>query len=88
MTITKFEKIKCCQCGHVSSQIIICSVNIIVGDEDRCEALLNHKQKCPQCGYTAFDIAEPEWPTDEDFSKIMEAGETISKLNDRKDQSR
>ena len=75
MTRTRLKKVKCSKCGHVSTQMIVLSVNIVIGDEERCEALLNHKQKCPQCGYTAFDITEPEWSPDADFLRIMETGE-------------
>ena len=75
MTRIKWKEIECGKCGHISTQMLICSVNIVCGDEERCEALLNHKQQCPKCGYTALDISEPEWPTDEDIDELMEVAE-------------
>ena len=75
MTRVKWKEIECCKCGHISTQMLICSVNIVCGDEERCEALLNHKQQCPKCGYTALDISEPEWPTDEDIDELMKVAE-------------
>lgn len=48
--------VKCSKCGKESEQLIICSVNYLLGTKEDNHKLINHKQKCPYCNYEAVDI--------------------------------
>ena len=57
--VTKVSKrvVKCCNCGKESEQLFVYSVNYSLGDKKSNDDLMNHKQKCPNCGYEAVDIS-------------------------------
>lgn len=58
--MTKIGKkyVKCIKCGTESEQIIIYSVNFSLGTKENNEKLIQHKQKCPHCGYEAYNISK------------------------------
>lgn len=49
--------VKCTKCGKESEQLIVYSVNYLLGDKESNDKLINHKQKCPFCNYEAIDIS-------------------------------
>ena len=53
MTKIKLKKVVCKKCKKESEQPIIYSVNFLLGSKKSNENLLNNKQVCPHCGYTA-----------------------------------
>ena len=57
MTKVITKKIKCIKCGEESEQLIVSSVNFMLGEQDKNAELVIHKQKCPACNYTAEDIS-------------------------------
>lgn len=58
MTKVLNKPVKCAKCGHESDQLIVCSVNFLLGSKEDNEKLMNHMQKCPKCGYEAKDISK------------------------------
>ena len=60
MTQIEKEMIKCAKCGEESEQFIVYSVNYLLGLKEENDKLMHHKQKCPKCGYEAFDISKKE----------------------------
>ena len=57
MTKVVSKKVKCANCGTESDQLIFYSVNFSLGKKEDNERLMNHKQICPNCNYTAQDIS-------------------------------
>ena len=57
MTKVITKKVKCIKCGEESEQFVVCSVNFMLGDKNKNDELIKHKQKCPNCNYTAEDIS-------------------------------
>ena len=57
MTKIKKEIITCAKCGKDSEQMKVYSVNYIFGNKEFNDSLVNHKQKCPYCGYEAKNIS-------------------------------
>ena len=57
MTKVSKDLVKCAKCGKHSEQLVIYSINFLQGDEQENAKLLNHKQKCPYCGYVARNIS-------------------------------
>mgnify|MGYP004543556459 FL=1 len=51
------EVVKCAKCGKESPQMIVYSVNYLLGDKESNDKLIEHKQKCPYCEYEAIDIS-------------------------------
>lgn len=60
MTKLKLQKVKCIKCGAESEQLLVYSVNFMLGSKEDNIALMNHMQKCPHCGYEARDISRAE----------------------------
>ena len=58
MTKIGKKKVKCARCGVESEQIIVYSVNFSLGSKSENEKLVQHKQLCPNCNYTAVDISK------------------------------
>ena len=60
--MTKVVKriVKCANCGEESEQLIVYSVNFLLGSKENNEKLARHLQKCPKCGYEAIDISRKE----------------------------
>ena len=58
MTLIGQEMKKCIKCGKESQQMVVYSVNFLVGTEEENRNLLSRKQVCPHCNYTAFDISK------------------------------
>ena len=56
MTKVSQKIVRCAKCGKESEQLIVYSVNFLLGDSATNEGLMNHKQKCPYCGYEAYSI--------------------------------
>ncbi len=57
MTKVGKKKVKCIKCGAESEQLIVYSVNFLLGAKEENEKLMEHLQKCPNCGYEAADIS-------------------------------
>lgn len=57
MTKIARKKLKCAKCGAESEQLIVYSVNFILGDQKSNEKLMRHQQVCPKCNYTNWDIS-------------------------------
>lgn len=57
MTDISRETVKCAKCGKESQQMIVFSVNYLLGTKEDNDKLLHHKQKCPYCEYEAIDIS-------------------------------
>ena len=57
MTKVGRKSVKCAKCGAESEQLIVYSVNFGLGPKDANERLMKHKQVCPKCNYTNFDIS-------------------------------
>lgn len=57
--MTKVVKkiVKCAKCGTESEQLLVYSVNFMLGDKENNKKLLQHQQVCPKCNYTNFDIS-------------------------------
>ena len=51
------EIVKCAKCGKESPQMVVYSVNYLLGDNESNDKLISHKQKCPYCEYEAIDIS-------------------------------
>ena len=60
MTNVRKEKVKCVKCGAESEQLIVCSVNFSLGEEEENKKLMEYKQKCPNCSYEARDISKED----------------------------
>lgn len=58
MTKVVEKKVKCAKCGEESEQLIVYSVNQLLGSKEDNEKLMKKKQKCPKCGYEAEDISK------------------------------
>lgn len=58
MTKVLMKKIICAECGKESEQMIVYSVNFLLGDQESNKNLMTHKQECPFCHYTAVDISK------------------------------
>lgn len=58
--MTKITKnvVKCAVCGAESEQMFVHSVNYLMGSKEDNDALMNSKQKCPNCGYENSDISK------------------------------
>lgn len=57
MTKVIRKMVKCVKCGKESAQMIVCSVNFMLGNKEDNKKLIRHKQVCPNCNYTAPDIS-------------------------------
>lgn len=57
MTKVGHIKIKCAKCGFESQQVLVYSVNFMLGKKEDNETLMKHQQVCPKCNYTNFDIS-------------------------------
>lgn len=57
MTKVGTKKVKCAKCGAESEQLMIYSVNFMLGTKTTNERLMRHQQVCPKCNYTNFDIS-------------------------------
>lgn len=57
MTKVSHKKVKCIKCEIESDQMIVYSVNFLLGSKEDNEKLIHHKQVCPNCNYTATDIS-------------------------------
>lgn len=57
MTKVIKKNVKCAKCGTESEQMIVYSVNFSLGKREDNEKLMNRKQVCPNCNYTASDIS-------------------------------
>lgn len=57
--MTKVSKrlIKCIKCGKESEQLLVFSVNYLLGSKESNDRLMNHMQKCLYCGYEYIDIS-------------------------------
>ncbi len=57
--MTKVSKkiVKCVKCETESEQLIVHSVNFMLGVKKDNEKLIRHQQVCPKCNYTNFDIS-------------------------------
>ena len=60
--MTKVGKkiVKCANCGKESEQLLVYSVNFMLGSKEDNAKLIENKQKCPNCGYEAVDISKKE----------------------------
>ncbi len=67
MTKVAKKQVKCARCGAESEQLIVCSVNFLLGTKEQNEALMKSQQRCPKCGYEAPDISVIEEDTQENF---------------------
>ncbi len=86
--MTKITKniVKCAVCGAESEQLLVHSVNYLIGSKEDNDALMNNKQKCLKCGYENRDISK----IDENLVKVSkllnltlsETVENSKKLND------
>lgn len=71
--MTKVTKniVKCAVCGNESEQLIVYSVNGLLGTKEENDKLMNSKQKCPKCGYESKDISKRDYFYKEnDYMKI------------------
>lgn len=57
MTKILKKQVKCANCGVESEQIVVYSVNFSLGTVEDNEKLMQHKQVCPNCNYTAPNIS-------------------------------
>lgn len=57
MTKVSKKVVKCAKCGYESEQLVVYSVNFMIGSKDANEKLMSHKQICPKCNYAHFDIS-------------------------------
>ena len=57
MTKIARKKLKCAKCGTESEQLIVYSVNFMLGDQKSNEKLMRHQQVCPKCNYKNWDIS-------------------------------
>ena len=60
MTKVSKELVKCAKCGKHSEQLVVYSINFMMGNEEENNKLMTHKQKCPYCGYEARNISFEE----------------------------
>jgi len=58
MTRVAKKLVKCANCGEESEQLIVFSINFTLGSKEYNQKLMEHKQKCPKCGYEASDISK------------------------------
>lgn len=58
--MTKVSRIliKCCKCDKESEQLLVFSVNYLLGDKESNDKLMGYSQKCPFCGYENVDISK------------------------------
>ena len=73
MTRIKWKKTQCIECGHVSYQMVVCSVNFLVGTDEENTRQMKHQQQCPECGYTADDIGLPTRSEIDEILEILDA---------------
>ncbi|NLC48069.1 MAG: hypothetical protein GX758_01735 [Tenericutes bacterium] len=57
MTKVTEKTVKCANCNKESKQLFVFSVNFNLGNKDDNKSLMEHKQVCPHCKYTAYDIS-------------------------------
>lgn len=57
MTKASKKMVKCAKCKTESEQIVVYSVNFMLGNKKDNECLKRHQQVCPKCNYTNFDIS-------------------------------
>lgn len=57
MTKVAKIKVKCAKCGVESEQLVVHSVNFMLGTNEDNKRLMKHEQVCPKCSYTNFDIS-------------------------------
>lgn len=71
MTKVSKNSVKCAVCGNESEQLIVYSVNDLLGTKEDNANLMNNKQKCPKCGYESNDISKRDYFYKEnDYMKI------------------
>ena len=71
MTKVSKNSVKCAACGYESEQLIVYSVNVLLGTKEDNAKLMNNKQKCPKCGYESIDISKRDYFYKEnDYIKI------------------
>ncbi len=71
MTKVTKNSVKCAVCGNESEQLIVYSVNGLLGTKEDNTKLMNNKQKCPKCGYESKDISKRDYFYKEnDYMKI------------------
>ena len=71
MTKVSKNSVKCAVCGYESEQLIVYSVNSLLGTKEDNDKLMNNKQKCPKCGYESKDISKRDYFYKEnDYMKI------------------
>lgn len=71
MTKISNVKVKCAVCGYESEQLVVYSVNSLMGTKEENDKLINSKQKCPKCGYRSNDISKND--VSERQNDIMES---------------
>ncbi|MDD4054164.1 MAG: hypothetical protein PHZ20_05000 [Bacilli bacterium] len=57
MTKVIKKNVKCIKCGTESEQMIVHSVNYLLGKKEDNDKLREHQQVCPNCNYTNSDIS-------------------------------
>lgn len=57
MTKVLKQKIKCAKCGIESEQLVVYSINFSLGSKEDNKKLMEHKQVCPNCNYSAKNIS-------------------------------
>lgn len=57
MTKVGKKNVRCAKCGAESKQLIVYSINFMLGTKESNEKLMKHQQVCPKCNYTNFDIS-------------------------------
>ena len=75
--------VKCAKCGKESSQMIVYSVNYSLGTKEDNDALLEHLQECPHCGYKAIDIS---MDIEEKNYEDMNIDNLIKRIDEKIDQ--
>lgn len=75
--------VKCAKCGKESSQMIVYSVNYSLGTKEDNDALLEHLQECPHCGYKAIDIS---MDIEEKKYEDMNIDDLIKRIDEKIDQ--
>ena len=58
MTKVSKKLIKCIKCGKEGEQLLLFSVNYLLGSKESNDRLMNHKPKCPYCEYEYVDISK------------------------------
>lgn len=57
MTKVSKKVIRCVKCGNESEQLVIYSVNSLLGPKSDDGKLVSHQQVCPKCNYSNFDVS-------------------------------